>query len=282
MGPAGGLRRIAVAAGVALPLQKGGREGGEGEGGEGVQVEEGVDARENAKVNISTLFARAPARGLPFLCGRHFFEDEYRLLASKATSRSMLLEAATNGDGNDRSAATSNRFFLCARQCDHDQDHHAAIRLGQGTKRRAERRPVRLRLDRRQPIHLAQGDFGRDIRDADFPRVRRSPTSASRRSRSAAPSTTRSRASTSTSARFNDANEAVTEALIGSRYVTLNNSIQDKSYRQADAGLPDAGDGWPAQLSVQLRPGVRERNADRPRASAASTALASSSMPSRS
>ena len=81
--------------------------------------------------------------------------------------------------------------------------------------------------------------------------------------------------------KFGDANVPAIEALIGSRYVTLNNSIQDKSYIKQTLGYRIAGHGGVAQFAMQLRPGVRQRNADRPRDPAASTAPASSSMPSR-
>ena len=61
-------------------------------------------------------------------------------------------------------------------------------------------------------------------------------------------STATSPAFTSTSAEVNNAGEAKAEALIGTRYVTSNNSIQDKSfvkqtlgYRMMEmAGLPNS------------------------------------------
>ena len=49
------------------------------------------------------------------------------------------------------------------RQCRDDQDYDAASRLGCGADRGASRRDVQLRLDRREPIHVAKGNFGRDI-----------------------------------------------------------------------------------------------------------------------
>ena len=125
-------------------------------------------------------------------------------------------------------------FFLCARQCDHGQDHDAASRVGCGAKRGAGRRPVQLRMDRRQPVHVAQGRLGRDFRN-QVPRqdhVHRCGHQEEivlrlHRQRQALPAC-RLR-------QVDDANGRI-EALIGSRYVTLNNSIQDKSYIKQTLG----------------------------------------------
>ena len=55
------------------------------------------------------------------------------------------------------------------------------------------------------------------------------------------------------------------ETLIGTRYITLNNSIQDPVIYPAAAGLQVACDGRIAPFALQFRPGVREWNAGRPR-----------------
>src|SRR5689334_3660822 len=94
--------------------------------------------------------------------------QEYRLFLYQTSSRKRVfdysrrievsaascLHTATDGDDDDRSATTTHRFFLCARQCDHDQDHDGPGRMGQRAKRGAQRRPVFLGMERRQPVHV--------------------------------------------------------------------------------------------------------------------------------
>ncbi len=66
--------------------------------------------------------------------------------------------------------------------------------------------------------------------------------------------------------RFSSTAEDAAEALIGTRYVTLNNSKQDKSYIRQTLGYRMLQMVGPAQFSVQLRPRFRQWNPRRPRA----------------
>ena len=50
--------------------------------------------------------------------------------------------------------------------------------------------------------------------------------------------------------RFSDDNETAIEALIGSRYLTLNNSIQDQSFVRQPLGYTLAGDGRTASFAL--------------------------------
>ena len=123
---------------------------------------------------------------------------------------------------------------------------------------------VQLRLDGRQPIHVAQGDLGRRYPEQVSPRPRRSPASESRRNPSADRSTARSPACTSTSANSAATVASAAEDLIGSRYLTLNNSIQDPSYVRQPLGYTLTRHGRAAALAMQFRSGAGQREADRP------------------
>jgi hypothetical protein len=117
------------------------------------------------------------------LCSRGIAisEDEYRATRVEC---GLLPHAVgrppRRGFYNDRSAAASTRFVLCARQRDYGQDHYAARGVGCGAKRGARRRPVQLRMDRWQPVHVAQGGFGRDIRNQISRQVSLDSTAPSR------------------------------------------------------------------------------------------------------
>ena len=151
------------------------------------------------------------------------------------------------GDDNDRWAAKGTEFFLCARQRDHGQDHDAASRVGCGAKNEEPAgRPRQLRMDRWQQVHVAQGGFGRDR--TKFP-AKTTFTDVGIKKKSFCGSIDNEKLCLHVDfGKFGDSNAI--EALIGSRYVTLNNSIQDSSYikqtlgyRMLDmAGLPNSGD----------------------------------------
>src|ERR1700750_2033499 len=88
--------------------------------------------------------------GIPFvLCVTRFRNRVFDYSRRNAMSAASCLTTATDGDSHDRSAATTHGFFLCARQCHHDQDHHGPGRVGQSATRGTERRPLFLGVDRR-------------------------------------------------------------------------------------------------------------------------------------
>ena len=136
--------------------------------------------------------------------------------------------------------------FYATRQRDHGQDHDAAGRVGHGAKRGAKggrcecewTAAARYTWRKATSVEISGTRFPAQT---DVRRRRRQEEVVLRLHRRAT-----SLACTSTSASSAAANEPAAEALIGTRYVTLNNSIQDKSYirqtlgyRMLDmAGLP--------------------------------------------
>ena len=133
-------------------------------------------------------------------------------------------------------------------------------RLGRGADGAAGRgASLQLRLEGRLPATRGARRRPSKISGTPLPRaVPRSPTWASRRSPSAARSTATSRACTSTSASSTTTTTPAVEALIGSRYLTLNNSMQDPSVSAQPLSYTSAGHGRTAPFAVQLRPGLRE------------------------
>ena len=120
-------------------------------------------------------------------------------------------------------------------------------------------------LDRRQQVHVAQGDFGRDIRNE----ISRSGDHVHRRRRQE-----------EIILRLHQQRQAVPAHRLrqvrrcqrprhrSPDRVALRDAQQLHSGQvlyQAAAGLQDAGHGRVAPFAMQLRPGVRQRNADRPR-----------------
>ena len=95
---------------------------------------------------------------------------------------------------------------------------------------------MQLRFDRRQPVHVAQGDFGRDIRN-QLPRASTTFTDVGVKKKSFCGSIDSDKPCLHVDfGKFGNANVPAIEALIGTRYVTLNNSIQDKSYIKQTLG----------------------------------------------
>ena len=138
--------------------------------------------------------------------------------------------------------------------------------MGQGATRGTRRRMVQLQVDRRRQIHVAQGDFGRDIR------IEISRTGRHVR---------RCRSQEEIILRFHRRQEAVPAHRLRQVRQCQREHPRDRSpdrvalcdaqqlhsgqvLYQADTGLPDAGHGGVAPFAMQLRPGVRERHPGRP------------------
>ena len=141
--------------------------------------------------------------------------------------------------------------------------------MGQGATRGTRRRMVQLQVDRRRQVHVAQGDFGQDIR------IQISRTGRHVR---------RCRDQKEVILRIHRRQEAVPAHRLRQvrqcqrehpRYrspdrVALCDAQQLHSGQvlyQADTRLPDAGYGGVAPFAMQLRPGVRKRHPGRPGAS---------------
>ena len=104
---------------------------------------------------------------------------------------------------------------------------------GTSSARGAEERPLRMGMDRRRQIHVAQGGRGRDW--DTIPRADTFEDVASRRNRSRV-HRRQEAVRPHRSRQVQQTTEDAAEALIGTRYVTLNNSKQDNSYiRQRSA-----------------------------------------------
>ena len=90
------------------------------------------------RCNSAHLDAARSTQEYRFFRARHFFRDRVSDYSRRKRGvAACCWKPRRTGDGNDRSAATSAGFFLCARQRDHDQDHDAAGRVGCGAKRGA-------------------------------------------------------------------------------------------------------------------------------------------------
>ncbi len=135
-------------------------------------------------------------------------------------------------------------------------------------------------LDRRQQVHLAQGDTV-EISGTRFPAQTTFNNVGVKKKSFCGSIDDKKPCLHLDFGRFSNTNEDAIEALIGSRYVTLNNSIQDKSYIKQTlgyrmlgmAGLPHSRCNY-ARVFVNGTP-------DRPRARRRQHP-ASSSTPSRS
>ena len=183
---------------------------------------------------------------------------------ARLETEARILKSA-GGDDDERPAATSTRFALCDRQRPDGQDHDAASRLGCGANRAAEGRQVQLRVDRRQPGTRGARRLRSRYRERDFPR-RTTFAEVGVKKKSFCGSIDSDKPCLHIDfGKFRDANVPAIEALIGSRYMTLNNSIQDRSYIRQPLGYTLLGDGRIAPFAMQFRPGVRQWNADRPR-----------------
>ena len=151
---------------------------------------------------------------------------------------SFCWKATTYGrSDNDCSTATSTRFLLCARQCDHGQDQDAASRMGCGATRGARRRPVQLRIATGGSRYTWHKATSVEISGTKFPAQTATFADVGVKKKSFCGSIDNDKPCLHVDfGKFGDANVPGIEALIGSRYVTLNNSIQDKSYIKQTLG----------------------------------------------